>query len=785
MASRLIVENLFTTSLLNDIASSGDVVLNVPIIPKNSKGWISISSEFINQNEVCFYHATGSWKIYVRGINRINPKAHSVGETIKINDVAELFNTIFSYTPQMFFVEKTGNLSATVWWGFVLINGDMVEVPDVNLSFGTNKTTYINFDPQSRVISTSYNKTNKTRAVVVTSSDRIISTEQIVASEEFADFSALATKSELATAISNSNNLYTKKSENLNDLTDKGIARNNISVYSKAESDSKNTEQDGRLKNIEDKNTSQDAEINSIKVKNTEQDGRLTSIETKNIEQDGRLKNVEDKNIAQDTRLTKNESDILTNNNDIVSIKSKNTEQDGRLTNIESKNAEQDTRLTNAESKNATQDTRLTDVEAKNISQDNAIASKANSVHNHTSGSITDFFSSVVTVIRQSVLPGQNISITNEGENQIRITAAGGQSGGGDMLKYVYDTDNDGKVDTAKDAEKLGGLTPDAYVKTAELPKVIDVNIATAANMQQKIGTTENGNYSPQKGDELLLIFEKGSTSSNCLLNIDNSGSKEMKIGASNVTWTTLNLPVNSKAYVRAYYDWENYQIYGSTANHTYQTISSAEALNASNNMERLVSGEMLGLIRNRANHTGTQAIDTVEGLQGVLNGKAPNIHTHTKQDIGLWNVDNTSDINKPVSTAVQNKLNDKANTTHMHDVNSITGLSALLASKADWSYVNWLKWRKVIFDSWPIGNWIAYITHNLGLTQEDFYAGKYMVFRMERYQTTRIKHDHSHYYQWSNANSTTYGLVYLHTNTVTVAASEWYLVRVLILENF
>lgn len=41
--------------------------------------------------------------------------------------------------------------------------------------------------------------------------------------------------------------------------------------------------------------------------------------------------------------------------------------------------------------------------------------------------------------------------------------------------------------------------------------------------------------------------------------------------------------------------------------------------------------------------------------------------HTHTAADIGLGNVNNTSDIAKPISTATQNALNGKANTSHSH----------------------------------------------------------------------------------------------------------------------
>jgi hypothetical protein len=46
---------------------------------------------------------------------------------------------------------------------------------------------------------------------------------------------------------------------------------------------------------------------------------------------------------------------------------------------------------------------------------------------------------------------------------------------------------------------------------------------------------------------------------------------------------------------------------------------------------------------------------------------------------LSLGNVDNTSDTNKPVSTATQTALNGKANTVHTHVIGDVTGLQTLL----------------------------------------------------------------------------------------------------------
>ena len=52
-----------------------------------------------------------------------------------------------------------------------------------------------------------------------------------------------------------------------------------------------------------------------------------------------------------------------------------------------------------------------------------------------------------------------------------------------------------------------------------------------------------------------------------------------------------------------------------------------------------------------------THPVAEVDGLQAALDGKAATGHTHTKAQVGLGNVDNTSDAAKPVSTATQAAL--------------------------------------------------------------------------------------------------------------------------------
>ena len=61
-----------------------------------------------------------------------------------------------------------------------------------------------------------------------------------------------------------------------------------------------------------------------------------------------------------------------------------------------------------------------------------------------------------------------------------------------------------------------------------------------------------------------------------------------------------------------------------------------------------------------------------VNGNEVFHDGNKP-----SKGDVGLSNVDNTSDVNKPISTATQTALNSKAASSHTHSWSQVTGQPA------------------------------------------------------------------------------------------------------------
>ena len=76
------------------------------------------------------------------------------------------------------------------------------------------------------------------------------------------------------------------------------------------------------------------------------------------------------------------------------------------------------------------------------------------------------------------------------------------------------------------------------------------------------------------------------------------------------------------------------------------------------------------------------------------------NPHGTTKSDIGLGNVDNTSDLNKPISTATQNALNTKANIVDIPSKTSFT--HDILV--ANWAFVSG-KYEAVISNAGILAN--------------------------------------------------------------------------------
>lgn len=59
-------------------------------------------------------------------------------------------------------------------------------------------------------------------------------------------------------------------------------------------------------------------------------------------------------------------------------------------------------------------------------------------------------------------------------------------------------------------------------------------------------------------------------------------------------------------------------------------------------------------------------------------------ILTPSKAELGIDVVDNTADLDKPISRLTQTALNTKASIQHTHPISDVTGLAVILASVKD-----------------------------------------------------------------------------------------------------
>lgn len=99
------------------------------------------------------------------------------------------------------------------------------------------------------------------------------------------------------------------------------------------------------------------------------------------------------------------------------------------------------------------------------------------------------------------------------------------------------------------------------------------------------------------------------------------------------------------------------------------------------------LDGQAPAYYLNREYHTGTQPTSTISGFDAAAAAAAPvqtvagktGSVTLTKTDVGLGDVDNTSDAAKPISSATQTALNQKADTSSLSTVATSGSYSDLI----------------------------------------------------------------------------------------------------------
>jgi hypothetical protein len=116
----------------------------------------------------------------------------------------------------------------------------------------------------------------------------------------------------------------------------------------------------------------------------------------------------------------------------------------------------------------------------------------------------------------------------------------------------------------------------------------------------------------------------------------------------------------------------------------TYKQYSNTEKTKLAGIANNATANSTDSFLLDRVNHTGTQLSSTISDFQSTVSTNSDvmsayahisttnNPHSVTKTQVGLSNVDNTSDINKPISTATQNALDLKQNLVSTPTLNDI-----------------------------------------------------------------------------------------------------------------
>jgi len=254
---------------------------------------------------------------------------------------------------------------------------------------------------------------------------------------------------------------------------------------------------------------------------------------------------------------------------------------------------------------------------------------------------------------------------------------------------------------------------------TSDLNKPISTATQTALNAKENT-ITSGVTTQYWRGDKSWQTLDKNAVG---LGNVDNTSDLNKPI--SNLTQTALNSKENSFSsgtttqYFRGDKTWQTLDKTAvglpnvDNTSDLSKPISTATqtALNAKENS--FTSGTITQYLRGDKswqtldkNAVGLGNVDNTSDLnkpisnltQTALNGKEPSItsgvttqywrgdkswQTLDKNAVGLGNVDNTSDLNKPISNATQTALNSKANTTHTHvstDITDFTPASVVAA---------------------------------------------------------------------------------------------------------
>ena len=434
----------------------------------------------------------------------------------------------------------------------------------------------------------------------------------------------------------------------------------------------KNNTQDETLGQLQTSITSMQEDIQDLKENVptddsfTELTNRVSAVEAKNTTQDTNIKDLQDKDKSQDTLISGLQSNVGTLQSSLDTAEENIATIQGDITDIKEKDSTQDTSIQALQ-------TSVGNVESDVTKVKGDISTLQATTGQHTTD-ITGLKKDVST-IKDSV--GTNTSdisslktrvTTNENDIDTLQSSVEGINTNITSIEGNIDT-VEGSVSTLQ--QTVSGHTTDI----TDLKSKVQKNTTNITSLQ--------GNVSTLQGD-LDTVEENVSTLQTSVSGLQSS----VSINTQNIATNTQSIEsiqeaMASTQHFRGYYQTiaEITELEGHTGDFAYcaedefkyvyngeQWVKTDEAV-PDQTVEKttilpLMNGTAtIGTDNRYAPGNHVHPTDTTRASVEALEAHTTNTsnpHNVTKTQIGLGNVDNTSDLNKPISTATQSALNNK-----------------------------------------------------------------------------------------------------------------------------
>ena len=449
---------------------------------------------------------------------------------------------------------------------------------------------------------------------------------------------------------------------------------NNISTIQQQVSSiiTKNNTQDETLGQLQTNITSMQEEIQGLKdsvptdQSFTELTNRVSAVEAKNTTQDTNIKDLQNKDKSQDTLISGLQSNVGTLQSDLDTAEENISTIQGDITDIKEKDSTQDTSIQALQASVGNVESDVTKVKGD-------ISTLQATTGQHT----TD-----ITGLKKDVSTIKDTVGTNTSDISSLKTRVATNENDIDTLQSSVEgintniTSIEGNIDTVESSistlqQTVNGHTTDI----TDLKSKVQKNTTNITSLQ--------GNVSTLQGD-LDTVEEDVSTLQTSVSGLQSSVSTNTQNIATNTqSIESIQEAMANTQHFRGYYQTiaEITKLEGHTGDFAYcaedefkyvyngeQWVKTNEAV-PDQTVEKttilpLMNGTAtIGTDNRYAAGNHVHPTDTTRASVEALEAHTTNTsnpHNVTKTQIGLGNVDNTSDLNKPISTATQTALNNK-----------------------------------------------------------------------------------------------------------------------------